>query len=232
MENKTKQSKKKRDGFVLSSSSFLATGLQVFFSFAVQGLRLSGPPAACHGILAADRSWVRCGNRTGQEANLGLSPSGFLSFPPLPADPSDPLPIGVADQATRRARRYYWGVGRLLPPSTSEERFAWPMTVLYVPGYGHPALSLAAGSGRRRQGLRTTGGALAEDELGWPPRAPPAPGIAWLLLRAAEVVGNLSWDPIPAGNGPPRLLSRSAVIDSSGPRSGWTDLPRGMLPTC
>lgn len=119
---KTKQKVRKRG--LLSSflpPSFLQRVFRVFFSFAVQGLRLSGPPAACHWILSADRSWVRCGNRTGQEANLGLSPSGFLSFPPLPAGPSDPLPIGVADQATRRAGRYYWGVGRLLPPSTSEE---------------------------------------------------------------------------------------------------------------
>lgn len=181
---------------MLSSSllpPFLQQSLRVFFPFAVQGLRLSRPPAACHCTVATDQTWVWCGVRTGQDANLVLSPSGFLSFPPRSFPPLRAGPW--SPEAGRRTGRYYWRVGRVLPPSSSRKSdlqgrgpsrpYPAGQTPTAVLGWQVGRAEAPAGP---REGL--AGGALAVDALGRSPGAPPAPRIAWLLLRAAEVWAN------------------------------------------
>lgn len=127
---------------MLSSSlppPFLQPSLQVFFSFADQGLRLSRPPAAYHSILSTDQNWVWCGERTSQEANLVLSPSGFR--PPLPVPslhfPRVPRILCLAVNCflpASQTRRAASTTGELAGYShlrlQEREWFAWPRTVL------------------------------------------------------------------------------------------------------
>ena len=175
--------------------------------------RLPGPQQLDPVSLLQTRVGFGPETLTGQEANLVLSPSRFLSFPsspfpPLPGGPSYPLPSCHLFPTASRAQR---------PEGGHIE------TTGELAGYSQ---SLAAGSGPLGRGepccLRPSG--ARSGRAAWGTFRPQDPVVPACRKRGRAQRDLRSY----SCSEEPSLLSWSEVIDSSFPGSGCTGFQRGM----